>query len=178
MINFSFIIFNNSDHCIKESIKFSSSWFFSLNYIYALKTKWNIIPIDKNIGVISFKLFWITRWWIETKSFMNENICILKLITDIYNSGSEYMHSFNRNIGSEWVIIFHWTVVSIKINTFDLITPIFTVACKMFPCIKTVTFLNTRRNGWIYDFFPFREWFYWYWSLKKDGIFVLVILHK
>ena len=64
------------------------------------------------------------------------------------------MHRCNINVDYEWVIMCHWTVLLIKINTFNMITPIFTVACKKCPCIRTVTLLNTRSNEWMEDFFP------------------------
>ena len=55
---------------------------------------------------------------------MNGNICILKCITDIQNHGSESMHICDSNVDSEWVSMCQWTVGLIKINTFNLRTPI------------------------------------------------------
>ena len=46
----------------------------------------------------------------------------------------------------------HWTVWLIKINNFNMRTPICTVACNKFPCIITFTFFNTSNNEWIEEF--------------------------
>ena len=108
---------------------------------------------------------------------MNGNICILKYINNISNPGSDSMHICNRNVYYEWVSMLHWTLWLIKINTFNLRTPMCKVACNKFPFIRTVTLLNTRRNEWREDFCSFREGFYWGGSWKKANIFVLVILN-
>ena len=63
------------------------------------------------------------------------------------------MHNRDSNVYSEWVRMCHWTVWLIKINTFNLGIPICKVARNTFPCIITVTFLNTRSNEWAEDFF-------------------------
>ena len=55
MINFSFLIFHNCNHFIKELVKSLSSWFCTLNSIHALKTKWTMILIERNIGVKFFQ---------------------------------------------------------------------------------------------------------------------------
>ena len=47
--------------------------------------------------------------------------------SDIQNTISESMHSRDINVDSEGVIMFHWTVGLIKINTLNLRTPIYTV---------------------------------------------------
>ena len=65
----------------------------------------------------------------------------MELITDIQNHVSESIHSYDTNFDSEGVIMCHWTVGLIKINTFNLKTPIYTVACNTFPCIRTVALL-------------------------------------
>ena len=88
------------------------------------------------------------------------------------------MHSRDRNVDPEWVIMYHWTVWLIKINTFNLGTPIWTVSRNKFLWIRTVTFLNTSRNDRTFDFCYFREGFYWDGIRKKSDIFVLVILYK
>ena len=78
---------------------------------------------------------------------MNGKICIMKCITDIQNPDSEYMHSHDSNVDYELVRTCHWTVVLIKINNLNMITPIFTVECNKFPYIRKVAFLNTWNNG-------------------------------
>ena len=55
MINCDFLIFKNRKHCITELIRLLSGRFCSLNSIHAFKTKWNVILIEKNIGVIKFQ---------------------------------------------------------------------------------------------------------------------------
>ena len=58
------------------------------------------------------------------------------------------MHSRDINVDSEWVIMWHWTVGFININTFNPITSIFKVTCNKFIYIRTVLFLNNRINSW------------------------------
>ena len=47
MINCDFIIFKNCNHCIKDSIPVQYILFCSLNSIHDLKTKWNIIQVER-----------------------------------------------------------------------------------------------------------------------------------
>ena len=93
-----------------------------------------------------FKPVHIIGWWNETDSYVDGYIFIMEYITDTQNPGSEYMYIRNRNVYYEWVRMCHWTVLLIKINTFNLITPIFTVSCNGFTCIITVSLLNTCSN--------------------------------
>ena len=101
MINCNFLIFKNCNHCIKELIPLSSGWGCSLNSINALKTKWTLISIERNIGVRFFKPVYIIGGWNDTESLMNGNICFLKCITDIKYTGIESMHSRDRYVDSE-----------------------------------------------------------------------------
>ena len=78
---------------------------------------------------------------------------VMRCITDIQNTGSESMHSRDRNVGSEGVSMCHCTVGMIKTNTLNLRTPICTVACKMFLRIRIFAFLNAWSNYWTEDFF-------------------------
>ena len=80
------------------------------------------------------------------------------------------MHIRDINVDSEWSIICHWTVGLIKINTFNIITPIWTVVCNNFTFIITVAFLNTCSNEWIEEFCKFREIFDWDGSQNKADI--------
>ena len=48
----------------------------------------------------------------------------------------------------------HWNVGLIKINILNIRDHIYTVECKTFPSIITVTLLKTRINEWTEDFFP------------------------
>ena len=132
----------------------------------------------EGFGVRYLKKVYIIGCWTDTDYFMNGNIFILKLITDIQNPGSESMHIWDSNVGSEWVSMFHWTVGLIKINALNLITTTCAFACSNFPCIITVTFLNIFSNEWTKWFFSFREEFDWYGSRNKAEISVLVILQK
>ena len=101
---------------------------------------------------------------------MNGNICILKCVTDILNPGSESMNIRDNNVGSEWVSMCHWSVGLIKINIFNLKTPICTVAGNKFPYIRTVTLLNTRIHEWTKKCFLQRGiWFEW--DLKEGWHF-------
>ena len=178
MINCDFIIFNSCNHCIKVWISMSSRCFCFLNYIHELKTKLTFVSIERNIGLRSFKPVQIIGWWTDKYSFMNGKACIMEWITDIQNPGSDYMHICNINVDYEEVSMCHCNVGLIKINTLNLRTPICTVNCNTFPCIRTAAFLNTSSNEWTEELCPFREGFYWYGRQKKAGIFVLVILHK
>ena len=90
---------------------------------------------------------------------MNGNIFIIKLIIDIKNCGNESMHSRNRNVGSEGVIMCHWTAGLIKITTLNMRTPIFKVACNKYLFIRTVTLLNTSSNELTEEVYYFREVF-------------------
>ena len=135
MTNCAFIIFHNCNHCIKESITFPSGWFCSLYYSHELKNKWTIILIERNIGVRFFKPVQIIGWWTDTEYFINCNIFIVEIITDIQNPDSESMHIQNSNVDYEGVIIYHRTVGLVKINTLNLRTPIFTVVCNNYTCI-------------------------------------------
>ena len=116
----------------------------------------------------------IIGWWTDIESFINGNVCILKCITDIENTCSDSMHICDSNVDSEWVRMCHWNVGLIKINTFNMITPIFTVACNKFPCIRTVTFLNTRSNEWAEAFCFIREGFDWDRIRKNSDMFLEV----
>ena len=117
-----------------------------INYIHALKTKWTFISIEMNIVLRFSKPVYIIGWWNVTDSFMNENICILECLTYIQNTGSESMHICNSNVDSEGVIMCHWIVGRIKVNTLNLRTPICTVECNKFSWIRTVAFLNNCIN--------------------------------
>ena len=64
------------------------------------------------------------------------------------------MHIRTISFYSEGVIMYNQTVWLIKINNLNLRTPIFIGVCKNFPCIRTVTFLNTWSNGITEDFCP------------------------
>ena len=57
----------------------------------------------------------------------------MEYITDIQNHVSYYIHSRDINIYSEGVSMCHGIVELIKINTFNLRTPIFKVACNKYP---------------------------------------------
>ena len=73
-------------------------------------------------------------------------LIILEIITDIQNPGFKYTHIHDRNVDSEVVSMCLGTVGLIKINTLNLRTPICTVACKKFPCIRTVALLIILSN--------------------------------
>ena len=90
---------------------------------------------------------------------MNGRIFITEYISDIQNTGSESMHSRDRNFESEGVRMCHWTVVMIKINTLDMRDLIFTVECNKIPFIITVSFLNTLSKELTEDLFSIRETF-------------------
>ena len=75
-------------------------------------------------------------------------------IAGIWNPGSEFMHSRDSNVDSERVIICQWTVGFIKINTFNLRAPIWTVAWNKIPFIITVTFLILGSMSEQMIFFP------------------------
>ena len=146
MINCDFLIFHHCNHCIKEYITLLTGWFYFLNSIYELKTKQNLISVEREIGVIFFKSVQIIWWYTDTDSLINGKIDFWESITDIQNHGNESIHSPNINVDSEGSIMCHRTVVMIKINTFNIITPICTLACNEFSFIITISFLNTRCN--------------------------------
>ena len=56
-----------------------------------------------------------------------------------------------------------------EIYTFNLSTPVCTVACNNFPYIRTVTFLNIRSNEWIEDFPPLQVGIWLVWG-PKEGL--------
>ena len=134
--------------------------------------------INRNIGVRLFKTVQILGWWTDKEYFMNGNLCILGYIADIQNYGSESMHSCYRNVDYEEVRTCHWTEVSIKINTLNMITSIWTVLCNKFSWLITVALLNIWINEWMEDLCSIREIFDCYGIRKKAEIFVLLILHK
>ena len=74
-----------------------------------------------------FKPVHIKGCWTDIEYFIDGNICIMKCIADIHNTGSESMHSRDINFDYEGVRMFHCTVVLIKINNLNLRTPIYTV---------------------------------------------------
>ena len=131
IINCSFIIFNNFNHCINELISLFSRWFCSLNSVHTLKTKWTTILIKRYIGVIFFKPVQIIRYWTDTDYFMNGNICILEIITEIQNHGNEYINSRDSFVYFEVVRMCHGNLGLFKRNTLNLRNPICTVACKI-----------------------------------------------
>ena len=94
-------------------------------------------------------------------------------INDIQNTGSESMHIRNSNVDSEGVSMCHWTLGLIKINTLNIMTPIFTVVCNKCTCIIKISFLNNCRNEWMEYLCSTREGFYWYESQNKSDIFFL-----
>ena len=98
MINCDFLIFNNCNYFIKDSILLFSRWFCSLEPIRALKKKWTIISIESSIGVRYIKPVYIIGWWNYTYSFMNGKIIIMKYITYIQNPVSKSMHSRDSNV--------------------------------------------------------------------------------
>ena len=98
----------------------------------------------------------------------------MEFITDTKSPGNKSMHSRDSNVDYEGFRMCHWTVIPIKINTLNLRNPICTVACKKFPCIRTVTLLNTWSNEWTEDLCSFREGFDWYGIQKKIYIFLFL----
>ena len=56
------------------------------------------------------------------------------------------MHSRYRNVGTEEIYMYYWTIILIKVNDLDLRTIFYTVSCNKFPCIRTVVYLCIRRN--------------------------------
>ena len=110
MTNSSFLIFQNFNHCVKEPIILLSGWFCPLNTIYALNTKLTVALIERNIGVIFSKTDQIIGRCNDTYSFMNRNICILEIITDIQNLVGNSIHIRDRNVDSEGVNMFPKTV--------------------------------------------------------------------
>ena len=146
MINYSFLIFHHFNHYIKDLVPLSSDCLFSLNSIHVLNTKLTILSIERNIGVIFFKPVYIIGWWNEVDSSMNGKFFILECISDIQNSVSESMYIRNRNVDSGLVSMCHWTFRVIKINILNLRSPICTVACNKFPCIRTVAFVYSFIN--------------------------------
>ena len=91
------------------------------------------------------------------------------------------MHSRNINIDSEWSSMCHWTLGLTKINSFNLRSPIWTVVCKSFPFIRTVTFLNTSSNEWTENFSlqgdiwlewePKKGWHFYYFNIVQKKLF-------
>ena len=84
------------------------------------------------------------------------------------------MHIRDSNVDSKWISMFDWTLLLIKIKTFNLRTPICTVAYRKCLCTRTVIFLNTIINEWTKYFCNFREGFYWGGIQSKEYISVLV----
>ena len=82
------------------------------------------------------------------------------------------MNSRNRNVDYEGVSMCHWNVGLIKVNTLNMITPIYTVECNKCTYIRTFNFFNTSSNEWTEDFCSFREVFNWDEIRKKADIFV------
>ena len=173
MINCFFFVFNNFNHCVKEQIILQSCWFSTLYSIHVFKTKWNTIPINRNIGLRVFKPVKIIGWWNDTKSFINWNICVLESITDIQHPFSSSTHSQYSNVDPELFRMCYWTMILIKFNALDIRTPIFTVLYNKFTCIRTVTFLNTWINERMQDLFYIRNGFDQHGKQKKFNIFVL-----
>ena len=85
-----------------------------------------LIYLEEHWGEI-FKPVHIIGCYTDIESFIDGNICIMEFNSDIQNTISESMHSRDINVDSEGVIMFHWTVGLIKINTLNLRTPIYTV---------------------------------------------------
>ena len=112
------------------------------------------------------------------KIFLNSNICVLEIITDIQYSWSESTHSDYRNVDTGGVIILYWNIWFIKVNALDTRTPTFTVSCNKFTCIRTVTFLNTCGKERMVNLCSTRELFDQHGSQKRVNIIVIVILCK
>ena len=70
-----------------------------------LFSKRTVILIEKNIGVIFFKLVQIIGWWTDTDYYKNRNICIIESSTNIQKPGSESMNIHYRIFYSEVVSI-------------------------------------------------------------------------
>ena len=74
--------------------------------------------------------------------------------------------------------MFYWHIIFIKVNALNLRTPIDTMPCNKFTCIRTVTFLDKFINDRVEKLFPTREVFNMYWVLNKVNTLVLIILEK
>ena len=74
--------------------------------------------------------------------------------------------------------MYHYTIGLIKINTSNIRSPIWTVACSKFTCTITLSFLSTWSNEWTEDFFPFRDGFDWDGSRKKADFFFSYCTNK
>ena len=129
--------------------RFFSVWFWYLHSIHSFNAKCTVISVESKIGVKNFKTVQIIGRCTDTDSFMNEYFCILKIVDDMENPDWESILICDINVGSEGVIICNYIVGLIKINTLNMRTLIFTVACNEFPLIITVAFLNTCSNDWI-----------------------------
>ena len=70
-----------------------------------LFSKRTVILIEKNIGVIFFKLVQIIGWWTDTDYYKNRKICIIESSTNIQKPGSESMNIHYRIFYSEVVSI-------------------------------------------------------------------------
>ena len=88
------------------------------------------------------------------------------------------MHSWYSNVDTERIWILYWTIVLIKVNDLDTITPIHPVACNNFPCIKKVNFLYTWIKERLEDLCSTREVFDRYGSWQSFKILVMIILKK
>ena len=170
MINYDFLIFHILTTASRNQLRYRWAGYPPVIPFMNWGNNWTVILVEINIGVIVFKPVHMIGWWIDTNLFMNENIFILYSITDIQYPGSESMHRRDINVDSEGFIMYHRTLGLIKINSLDMITPICTVVCKIFPCIITVTLLNTWSNEWTEDLCSIREISYRYGIWKRVEI--------
>ena len=137
-----------------------------------------LISIEGNIRVIYFKPIQIIGWWNDKQSFINWNICIMEIITNIQYPCSNYIHRCYKSFDPELISMWYWNIRLIKINDLDMRTSICRALCKKIPCIITVTFLDTWINEIIEDLCSIREWLDQYGIRKKVKSFVLITFYK
>ena len=145
MINCAFLIFNNCDQWIKDSIKFSSRWFCSLNFIDELKKMDNRLDWEEHCDKI-FQTSLDNRV-VDWYRLFHEWEHLYSEIHYLHpNPGSESMHSCDINVDYKWVIMCNCTAGLMKINTYNLRAPICTVPRNKITCFITSTFLNTSNT--------------------------------
>ena len=89
-----------------------------------------LISIEGNIRVIYFKPIQIIGWWNDKQSFINWNICIMEIITNIQYPCSNYIHRCYKSFDPELISMWYWNIRLIKINDLDMRTSICRALCK------------------------------------------------
>ena len=129
MINGEFLYFKTVTTILRIIFHWCNSGFVS--WIPSIHWFQNVPSYQLRLTLgFSFQTFLIISWWNDTDFFKTWDTFILEFITIIQFPGSESMHRLYINVDPEGGYMCYCNIGLIKVNAFDIMVPVGTVACK------------------------------------------------